>query len=174
MKKLILVFCFLATIVFAQAVNTRGGFVKSPVTYLEVGGLDAGTILLPDPGVIRGGGQILSLGSSVGPFIQSSSGQNILVDSTGCKCTSLKMPVVHGTGTAKQAIQTGGAAATAGALAVTFTTAFSAAPNCVCTVESAGGILPCNISVAASTSGVTFLSTGAATAVIRYICIGNF
>ncbi len=81
----------------------------------------------------------------------------------------LKVPVVHGSGTAAQAIESGSGAATAATLAVTFGTAFATAPNCVCADTNAVPV-PCGISVAADTTSVSFKAVGTDT--IQWICIG--
>lgn len=82
----------------------------------------------------------------------------------------LKVPVVHGAGTAAKAIESGSGSATAGNLAVTFGTAFGVAPNCNCT-DTAAVPVPCGISTAANTTSVTF--TAAGTDVVQWICIGT-
>ena len=88
---------------------------------------------------------------------------------------TLKVPVVHGTGTAAQAIESGSAAMTTGALAVTFTTAFGAAPKCVCTHVDTTNTNPCTIQAAGapSTTAVTFAVASGGSDVVHYFCIGQ-
>lgn len=81
-----------------------------------------------------------------------------------------KFPTYHSA--TQKAIETGSGAATAGALAVTFGTAFGAAPNCTCADTNAVP-LPCGISTAANTTSVTFTATGGGTEVIQWICVGT-
>lgn len=80
------------------------------------------------------------------------------------------MPAQHG-GTI-QAIESGISAATSNALAVTFATAFGAAPHCTCADNNATPAA-CGVSVAATTTGVTFKGATGATDNISWICIGN-
>lgn len=88
--------------------------------------------------------------------------------------TNLLVPVVHGSGTAQQAIESGSGAMTGGALAVTFGTAFSVAPKCTCTHVNTTNANACNISSAGvpSTTAVTFAVTSGGTDVVHWICIG--
>lgn len=81
------------------------------------------------------------------------------------------VPVVHAAQTTSaQAMEFGKTAATGGALAVTFATAFASAPTCTCTGTNATPA-GCVISTAANTTTVTF-TFGAGTDVINWICIG--
>lgn len=95
----------------------------------------------------------------------------LTVTSADARLNGLKVPVVHGTGTAAQAIESGAAAMTGGALAISFTTAFAAAPKCVCSHVNAVPI-SCGISTAPSTSAVTFAVPAGGTDTIDYVCIG--
>lgn len=84
----------------------------------------------------------------------------------------LRAPVVHGSGTVAQAMESGASAMIAGSLPVTFGTAFSAAPSCVCTHVNTTNSNPCVIGVAPSTSGVTFAVTSGSTDVVNWLCMG--
>lgn len=86
--------------------------------------------------------------------------------------TSLKVPVVHGTSTVAQAIESGTGAMTTGSLAVTFGTAFGAAPICVCSHIKATP-LACGPTAAASTTAVTFAVATGASDSINWYCIGQ-
>ncbi len=81
----------------------------------------------------------------------------------------LRIPVVHGAGTAVQAIESAASTFSTGTKAITFSTAFGLAPHCNCTTISA--TVPCSISVGASTTGITFAGTGSDA--FEYICIGS-
>lgn len=84
--------------------------------------------------------------------------------------SSLKAPVVHGSATVQQAMEPGtGSLNGSGTLAVTFTTAFGAAPVCVCSSAAATGNA-CGHD-GTSTTAVTF--RGTASEPIEYICIGH-
>lgn len=84
--------------------------------------------------------------------------------------TAFAAPTVHGTAdTTAKDIETGTSTFSTGTKAITFTTAFGANPNCVCTTTSA--TVPCSISVNPSTTGVTFAGTGSDT--FWYECMGN-
>lgn len=84
------------------------------------------------------------------------------------------IPVVHVAQTANPvAMEFGHSAASgAGALAVTFATAFGAAPTCVCTDENAVPVV-CGATTAASTTGVTFSVTVARADTLDWYCIGT-
>jgi hypothetical protein len=86
---------------------------------------------------------------------------------------ALKVPVVHGSSTAAQAIESGSTAMTGGALAVTFSTAFGAAPACSCAHVNTTNSNACVISVAPSTTAVTFAATSGGTDVVNWFCIGQ-
>lgn len=96
----------------------------------------------------------------------------ISTDASPLVVNTLKVPVVHGTGTAEQAIESGTGSLTASALAVTFGTAFGAThPICLCS-HIAAVPLPCGPTAAASTTAVTFaVPTGAGA--IDWSCIGT-
>ena len=74
--------------------------------------------------------------------------------------------LVHGS--TPKAIESGTSAFVAGVRAITFGTAFTAAPDCTCTTSSA--TVPCSISTPASTTAVTF--SGTTTDAFSYSCTG--
>lgn len=77
------------------------------------------------------------------------------------------VPAVHGSQTtASQSIEYGTKALTGGTGTVTFATAFSVAPVCVCDDSSAVTSAQC------ATSGSVLTITGTGTDSVRYICIG--
>lgn len=81
------------------------------------------------------------------------------------------VPMIHNAQTANPvAMEFGRTAATGGVLAVTFATAFGAAPSCVCVIEAAVPVA-CGITTAPSTTAVTF-TAGAGTDVIDWHCTG--
>lgn len=74
----------------------------------------------------------------------------------------------------QQMIQHAASAMTAGALAVTFGTAYtSVAPTCTCTHVNTTNSNPCVISVAPSTTAVTFAVASGGTDVVDWICMGR-
>lgn len=84
--------------------------------------------------------------------------------------TAFAVPTVHGTNdTTAKDIESGSSTFTTGTKAITFTTAFGVAPNCICTTISA--TVPCSISSTASTTAVTFAGTGSDA--FQYICMGT-
>ena len=87
----------------------------------------------------------------------------------------LRPPVLHGTGTAQQAIERNSAALVANELAVTFATAFGAAPVCVCTHVNTTNSNPCTIKSgsAPTTTAVTFTVASGGTDVIHWMCLGQ-
>lgn len=87
----------------------------------------------------------------------------------GTPSDHLKVPVVHGTATNPKAIETGASTFSTGSKAITFTTAFSAAPVCTCN-DASGSALACSHGTT-TTSGVTFLGT--VSNAFDYICIGD-
>lgn len=95
----------------------------------------------------------------------------IYVDAGILQRGAMSTPVTDSAGTAQQ-ISSGSGAMTAGALAVTFTTAFGAAPKCTCSHVNAVPI-GCGISAAPSTTGVTFAVPAAGTDVLHWICVGD-
>lgn len=114
-----------------------------------------------------------NVGNGNSMIFQDSSGNNFFTATAQTiSVNTLKVPVVHGSGTANQAIESGTGAMTAGSLAVTFGTAFGAAPICVCS-HIAAVPLACGPTAAASTTAVTFaVATGGSTSVNWY-CIGQ-
>lgn len=121
-----------------------------------------------------GGGRWITL---VGLYIGGTISSGTSMDSSGditaqgnlVAAGSLKAPVVHGAATALQAIEAGTASFAAAVGTVSFTTAFAAAPVCTCSAATVA--VPCSVSIAPSTSGVTFAGTG--TDAFYYICIGR-
>jgi hypothetical protein len=101
----------------------------------------------------------------------SNSGFNFIPKGNdGLKVNSLKTLVVHGTGTAQQAIEAGLTTTDgAGSAPVTFGTVFGDAPFCVCSTANGSGDA-CGHG-GTTTSAVTLLSTPGAKE-INYICIG--
>lgn len=87
------------------------------------------------------------------------------------EAAGLRTIVVHGTGTAAQALEYGSGAMTAGALAVTFSTAFGAAPVCVCNHVKAVP-LACGPTSVASATTVTFAVATGGTDTVNYSCAG--
>lgn len=84
----------------------------------------------------------------------------------------LKVPVVHGSATLAQAIEAGSGAMTAGSLAVTFGTAFGAAPLCVCSHVNAVPIA-CGPTTAGSGTTVTFAVPAGGSGTVNWYCIGQ-
>lgn len=92
----------------------------------------------------------------------------------GCTAGAFKnIPVTEGANPKR--VECGSGAMTAGALAVTFGTAFSAAPICNCTHVNTTNSNACVISSAAvpTTSGVTFAVTSGGTDVVHWCCMGD-
>jgi hypothetical protein len=73
------------------------------------------------------------------------------------------------------AIEKGATAMTSNELAVTFATAFGAAPSCNCTHVNTSNTNACNIKSgsAPTTAGVTFAVASGGTDVVDWICIGT-
>lgn len=175
------------TIACAAASKTGTGCVDTgPQTFAGAkifdGGVNTGTLFID--GVATMSGAILSINENLAAnsfycanssactrTLQFTSGSNTWAF-TGAtpvlKISSLFVPVTPGQ---TQLIQHGTAAATAGTLAVTFPTAYAAAPDCVCTAVS--GVAPCIISVGATTTTISFNVLLGGTTAITWQCIGN-
>lgn len=150
------------------AIDTNGNFQGASFALTGTAGFGVSGA---SQGVTSSGGTTQIVAISPGSVEMKQSNGTALANAktTGLEVNTLKVPVVHGAGTAAQAIESGSGPATAGNLAITFGTAFSANPNCNCT-DTAAVPVPCGISTAANTTSVTF--TAAGTDVVQWICIG--
>ncbi len=117
------------------------------------------------------GGKLVSVQNLATEKLAIDKDGNITAAGTGV--TANPVPVVHAAQTTSAvAMEFGRSAATAGgALAVTFATAFGAAPSCVCTDENAVPVI-CGITTAPSTTAVTFSITAARADTVDWQCIG--
>lgn len=123
-------------------------------------------------------GTYVTLNAGEGAFIRAATngttatiGDLLAVTGNDITANTLRVPVVHGSATVAQALESGTGALTASALILTFTTAFGAAPTCVCS-HIAATPLPCGPIAASSTTAVTF-AVPAGAGSIYYICIGQ-
>lgn len=142
---------------FTSGIRTAGATFNSTSLFLNEGGAAPFTIISPT-------------GTAASNYLQHTiigNTWNFLGGAPNVQVNTRS--VVTGPGTTPLYLASGRTAATAGSLAVTFSPAFGAVPSCTCTGESAN---VCSISVAPTTSGVTFLH-GAGTAIINWQCVGN-
>jgi hypothetical protein len=129
----------------------------------------SGGALIIDTGAATGAATAatLSIGATnAGAMTIGRSGQSITVNGYG---------VLTSHGTTVLSVEKGATAMTASELAVTFATAFAAAPSCTCTHVNTTNTNACNIKsgAAPTTTTVTFAVASGGTDVVDWICIGT-
>lgn len=103
------------------------------------------------------------------------SGTSVAINKGGGVFGGTQRKLVVAQNTNPQLIQHGHGAMTAGALAVTFTDTYGAAPDCACTHTSTTNLNGCAIDTAnpATTAGVTFTVTLGGTDRVDWTCVGD-
>jgi len=105
----------------------------------------------------------------------TTSANSITIGRSGKAVTVNGYGVLTTHGTTVLAVESGASAMTANELAVTFGTAFGAAPACTCTHVNTTNTNPCNIKSGSTptTTTVTFAVASGGTDVVDWICIGT-
>ena len=168
-----------AGVTIIGSLNVQGAqastFTSTTGTPLSVASSGAGARAMYISGVGAGqiGLEIGSTGATASDLIrltQGGLGTVFTVDVSGnARTKNLAVPIVHDTTKAAQAIESNSSAFVAGSKAITFQTAFGAAPVCVCS-DTSGSVLACSTGTSTA-SAVTFFGT--ATDAFNWICTGG-